>query len=480
MLVSNPQGGNMDAIKIDSGYISGKVLGEPDKEVKVFLGIPYGGPAGGEMRWKSPQPVEPWQGVRECVKYGDASPQEPPGMPYPQKERSENCLTLNVLTPAKKASEKLPVMVWFHGGGYFTGSANNRLYSSIPLPQHGVVLVTTNHRLGVMGLMAHPLLSGESPDRVSGNYMVLDMIASLKWVKKNIAAFGGDPNNVTIFGESGGGGKVACLMASPLAKSLFHRAICESGTAVGEPFFGGLPLEELEKRGERLFERLGVNKEKNPLKAARAVPWQKVLEIEQTFAIGAKPTGMPFTLWDAAIDGWCFPDVPTNIFKAGKHNAVPLITGANLGELSEGMVVMPWIIPAYVTQLTYNSRAGSKGYAYIFDHVPAGWKKTGMKSTHGMEVNYVFGLPKEEWTTVFPGARLPDPEWGEADEKVGETIMRLWAQFARTGNPGIKGLIDWPAYDESGDKYLYIAEPLRVKYGFSRLVTKEDIAKRML
>jgi len=456
-------------------------MGEPDKEVHVYRGIPYAASTAGENRWKPPQPVAPWEGIRECTIYGDAAPQEPPGPPYPQANRSEDCLTLNVLTPAKKAGEKLPVMVWLHGGGYFSGCGNNQLYSSIPLPQHGVVLVSTNHRLGLIGLMAHPLLSKESANGVSGNYLFLDMLASLKWVQKNIGAFGGDPKNVTIFGESGGGGKVACLIASPLAKGLFHRAICESGTAVAAPFFGGVQLKELENRGEKVFAKLGVDKEKDPLKAARAVSWQKLLEVEQTFAKDSGTTRMPFSLWDAALDGWFLADSPTNVFKAGKHNAVPLITGANLGELKEGMIVMPWIIPAYVTQLTDNTRAGSKGYAYIFDRVPEGWKKAGMNSAHGMELNYVFGLSKvSDWENVFPGVTNPDPELSAADKNVREAMMKMWAQFAKTGNPNVKGMINWPAYQSEKDQYLYINEPLEVKSGFSKLVSKEDLEKRVL
>jgi para-nitrobenzyl esterase len=468
----------MDTVKIEGGFVSGTALGEMGKEIHVFRGIPYGASTAGSNRWKPPQPVAPWKGILECTGYCDAAPQEPPGPPYPQQERSEECLALNVLTPATDGSEKLPVMVWLHGGGYVSGCANNQLYSSIFLPQHGVVLVTVNHRLGLIGLLAHPLLSAETPNKVSGNYMFLDIIASLKWVHKNIAAFGGNPNNVTIFGESGGGGKVACLMASPLAKGLFHRAICESGTGIESPLFGGKPLRELEKTGEEFFRKLGVDKEKDPLKAARTLPWQKLLEVERTL------TGDPreiFTLWDAAIDRWCFEESPTDVFKAGKHNAVPLIVGANLGELTTGMVVMPWLIPSYVAQLTYNSRAGAKGYAYIFDQVPAGWKKAGMKSTHGMELNYVFGLKDvEDWQSVFPGMRQPDPGLTEADAKVADAMMRMWAQFAKTGNPGVKGLVDWPAYDPSTDKYLYIAEPLQVKSGFSKLVSAEDANKRAL
>lgn len=471
----------MDVVKIEGGDISGTVLGEVGREVYVYRGIPYATPPIGQLRWQPPQPMAPWTGIRECTAYGPAAPQEPPGPPFPQELRGENCLTLNVLTPAKSATERLPVMVWLHGGWYVSGCANNQLYSSIPLPQHGVVLVTVNHRLGLLGLIGHPLLSKESKNKVSGNYMFLDIIASLKWVKRNIGVFGGNPNNITIFGESGGGGKVACLMASPLANGLFQRAICQSGTAVETPIFGGMALEKLEEIGERFFVKLGVDKEKDPLQAARAIPWEKLLETEQEFAKDSGVALPLLMLWDAAIDGWFLMDTPGNVFKAGKHNSVPLIAGANLGELSEGMISMPWLIPSYVIQLVGNNKAGSRGFAYIFDQVPGGWKKAGMKSIHGMDLNYLFGLADDnDWECVFPGAKLSYPGRTTADTKVAEAMMIMWAVFAKTGNPSVKGLVNWPSYETATDEYLYFAEPLQMKSGFSRLVSREDAMKRII
>lgn len=462
----------MEKIKTENGYVSGLVMGEPGKNVYVYRGIPYAAPPIGEWRWKPPQPAISWSGTRDCTVYGDAAPQEPPGPPYPQESRSENCLTLNVLTPTQNPADKLPVMVWLHGGGYVCGCANNQLYSSIPLPQHGVVLVTVNHRLGLIGLMTHPLLSKESPNKSSGNYMLLDIIASLKWVQKNISAFGGDPNNVTIFGESGGGGKVTCLMASPLAEGLFHRAICESGTVMPRGILGSKTLPELEALGEKFFAKLGIDKEKDQLKAARAIPWQKLLEVEKTLAAEVGETRNLVMLWDTTADGWILPDTPTNIFKAGKHNTVPLLVGANLGELSgHAMLLMPQVIPAYVNQLGNNLKAGSKGYAYIFDQVPPGWRRNGMTAIHGMEVNYVFGLSKvSDWETVFPGPANPNPELSDSDSKVAETMMRMWAQFAKTGVPSIPDHIEWPVWEPATDLYLYITDPLQVRAGFSKIV----------
>ncbi len=196
----------MDVVKIDSGYVSGTVLGEPDKPVSVFRGIPYATPPAGDLRWKPPQPVMPWSGIRECIVFSRAAPQSPQNNPVPVEwsNQSEDCLYLNVLTQASDASQRLPVMVWIHGGVFSVGTGNASLYNGLRLPLAGVVLVNLNFRLGPLGLLAHPLLSRESSVGVSGNYVFLDIIEALKWVRRNISAFGGDPANVTIFGQSSG------------------------------------------------------------------------------------------------------------------------------------------------------------------------------------------------------------------------------------------------------------------------------------
>jgi len=199
----------MDKIKLDTGVVSGRKMGEPGQEVDFYQGIPYAAPPVGKLRWQPPQPAASWTGVRECTKYSLQPAQLPDPNLSPEEQKipsSEDCLYLNVITPAKNASDKLPVMVWFHGGGLRYQSANMRLYNSPPLARHGVVLVSVNTRLGIFGLFAHALVSKESPKGVSGNYLFLDLIASLQWVKRNIAAFGGDPDNVTI-----GWGYSVCL-----------------------------------------------------------------------------------------------------------------------------------------------------------------------------------------------------------------------------------------------------------------------------
>ena len=464
-----------DPVKIDSGYISGTTVGEPGKEVHVYLGIPYAAPPVGDLRWKPPQSVASWSGVRACTVPGTQAPQAPGPLP-PPVETSEDCLWLSVMTPAKSTTDKLPVMVCMHGGAYRIDTAANPTYNNFRLPQHGVVQVNVNMRLGVMGLLAHPLLSKESSNGVSGNYMFLDMIAALKWVKKNIAAFGGDPKNVTIFGYSGGSAKVISLIASPLSKGLFHKAICESGSPTSD-IFNPRPMKETEALGEKLFARLGVDKAADPLAAARALPWEKIIEDDAALAAEMGGFYPVWGYWDTSLDGWFMPDTPLNIFQAGKQNAVPYIMGGNLGEITgPGMILLPGTIPDYVKMLSSASKVGVKGYAYIFDHVPSTWKQEGCLSTHAMEVVYMFGNvdSPREWAILSflakqSGAKSDDPGVTDVDWKVAEEMMSMWTQFARTGNPSVEGLITWPAYEASTDQYLYIVDPLQVKSGFSKI-----------
>ncbi len=470
--------GLIDPIKIDTGYVSGTMIGEVGKEVRIYRGIPYAAPPVGDLRWKPPRPPAPWLGIRECTVFGKSAPQ--PTEPYDlaRMPQSEDCLYLNILTPAKKATDNLPAMVWLHGGGYTMHSGSDPLYSLPRLPQNGVVLVTVNMRLGSLGLLAHPLLSNESPKGISGNYMFFDMIAALEWVQRNIAAFGGNSENVTIFGESGGGWKVSCLMASPLANGLFHRAIFESGvTGEQSP---GVPMKDMELIGEELFYRLGVDKKADPLKAARALPSERILETERSLS---EELNKSDGLCDSAIDGQFLTNAPAEIFGVGKQNPVPLITCANLGELTgPGTIVMPFLVPDYVKMLNGANKTGQKGYACIFDQVPSKWKQEGCVSFHAIELAYIFGNWDSStlfWPDIFDqqakpaGAKMPDPGLTDVDRRVSENMMAMWAQFARTGDPNVEGLINWPAYDSETDQYLYIAEPLQVKPGFSKVAQKE-------
>ena len=469
----------MTIVKTDAGYISGTVIGQPDNKVHIFRGIPFAAPPVGDLRWKPPQPVKPWTGIRECTAFSAQAPQYS-GTTLPQPEgvkSSEDCLYLNVLTPAEKGDEKLPVLVWLHGGGFNLGNGNSPMTNSPGLPQNGAVLVTVNMRLGVIGLLVHPLLSRETSNGVSGNYLFLDMIAALEWIQRNIAAFGGDPDKVTIFGESGGGGKVLGLLASPLAKGLFHRAICESGG-----MSHSTPIKDLEDRGEKLFAKLGINKEADPLAAARALHFDKLLKAADDLTVEMN-LQIPETCVDSAVDGWFLNDTVIKVISEGKHNAVPYIQGATLGELTGPALkinghelTFPQMIPNYVNMFAGVNKTDTKGYAFIFDQVPGKWKGEGAVSCHGIELPFVFGALdiKQELANLLiglapSGAKSIDPEPTETDKKVSQAMMRMWVQFAETGNPNVNGLPEWPAYDAMTDQYLYIADPMEVKKGFSKL-----------
>jgi len=460
----------LEPIETEYGLVSGEVIiTDAGNKIHIYKGMPYATPPLGDLRWKPPQPPVPWTGVRDCTEYSAVAPQDDTYGIY-GAGISEDCLYLNILTPNEKPADRLPVMVWMHGGGYNSGSGNDNPANLPGLPGHDVVLVTVNMRLGVLGLLAHPLLSEESPQGVSGNYMFLDMIAALEWVRDNITAFGGDPDNVTIFGESGGGAKVANLMASPLAKGLFHRAIMESGTATEGlyPGFSGGPLKYMEKTGQDVFAELGVDKAADPLVAARALPWEDIYKVQAGGAL------------DASVDGWFLTDKALNTFIAGKQNPVPFITIANLGEITgPGMfiAVYPRLIPGYTDMLTNAGKAGVKAYAAIFEYVPANWKADGAVNTHGMELPYVFGDMDPQsgaWSFLkelasYAGAKHDDPGLGEADRQLSENIMQIWTQFARTGNPSVPGLVEWPAYNADSDEYLALDVSFQVKSGFSLL-----------
>ena len=462
----------MQVVKTTNGYVSGAVIGEPGKEVSVFRGIPYAVPPVGDLRWRPPQPVQPWKGILECTRFTAMSPQAIMPKMAPDLPVSEDCLYLNVVTPARRGDESLPVMVWMHGGGYSTGCGSDKIWNNYRLPQYGVVVVTVTHRLGPIGLLAHPWLAAESAAGVSGNYLFLDLIASLQWVRDNIAAFGGDPGNVTIFGESGGGAKVNIMMASPLARGLFHKAICESGTAL--LILTGKTSADSEKSGENLFKRLGVGS----LKEARSVPAGRLIEATQAIE-GPRGQGRPPTAaFDATADGRVLPDIPREVLTSASYNAVPLVVSANLGELTgPGPLVIPSLITAYVEMLESIERKGLTSYACIFDQIPAGWKKDGCVSVHSMELPYVFGDWDDStgwWDSVFALARQsgavsvkPGPD--STDRAVSEAMMELWTSFARTGRPAAKGIPDWPAYSRSTDRYLYICGKSDIRTGFSRM-----------
>ena len=317
-----------EPVAVDGGAVSGEL--SLDGRVAIWRGIPYAAAPVGELRWRPPQPVEPWEGARECAQFGPACPQPPsptaitrgPGV------QSEDCLYLNIHAPHGGPEGPFPVMVWIHGGGCTIGAGSLDVYDGEMLARQGAVVVTINYRLGPLGFLAHPLLSAESPDGVSGNYGMLDQIAALQWVQRNIAGFGGDPGCVTIFGESAGGASVARLLVSPLAEGLFHRAIAQSGAARGHNRHlrgerEGLP--PMERVGEEVFAALGCDRADDPLAAARAVSPAELI------AAAHPQVGLlgPGTKYGWVVDGWALPENPELLLAGGRMHRVPVMAGSN-------------------------------------------------------------------------------------------------------------------------------------------------------
>ncbi|HEV3037245.1 MAG TPA: carboxylesterase family protein [Candidatus Angelobacter sp.] len=470
-----------DPVRVQQGLVFGVPGTNP--EVRVYRGIPYAAPPVGDLRWKAPQPPASWKGLREAKEFGSTCPQTayPAGSIYQSKPEpmSEDCLYLNIWTAAKSAKEHRPVMVWIHGGGFTRGSGSSSSYNGEILSRKGVVLVTINYRLGVFGFLAHPELTAESGHHASGNYAILDQIAALQWVKKNISAFGGDPNRVTIFGESAGSWAVNALMASPLAKGLFHRAIGESGAS----FTPMRTLAESEKTGEKLASTLGITKD--VLKELRAKSTDEVLKA------GNEQVTRP------AVDGYVLPQDIYTIFSQGKQNDVPLLIGNNADEgttlAPQGAMVksaaytdgvrqryagaadqflktypagtddeaVSSFYAAYRDQVfgwemrtwaRLQTKTGhSPTYLYYFTHHPPGPLGQKVRAFHALDIAYVFGT----FVWQFP--------WEEADHKLSDTISSYWVNFAKTGNPNGQGLPQWPAYDSKGDQELEFGDQVAVR-----------------
>ncbi len=486
-----------DPIKIDTGLISGTTAGN----IHVYKGVPFAAPPVGDLRWKPPQPAASWQGVRACTEFGPA----PMGyysasFPVYSKPPSEDCLYLNVWTPAETNGDKLPVMVWIYGGAFWFGEGSNPGYDGVNLANHGVILVTFNYRVGPLGFLAHPLLSQESEHNSSSNYGLLDQIAALQWVQRNISAFGGDPNRVTIFGQSAGATSVICLMASPLAKGLFQRAISESMAEIGwsdirENKYGTQPIE---KMGEQLAKDLGCDTASDPIACMRAKDAQEVMDKGQAAADLFGPSTYRY---GPCIDGWVIPDLPLNIFEAGKQNNVPLLIGsmADEGNLfsavanahvdtykdlvsglcgdkaSEVLAMFPADDDAkakksanlVVALMTFtcpakayaaaNSKINPNTYFYQFTRVPPGSK---MGAFHALDINYVFANFRP-----IMSALKADQYFADVDRALAETIMGYWTTFAANGDPNESGLTQWPAYGASTGQYIDFGDTVQVKSG---------------
>ncbi|HYG82910.1 MAG TPA: carboxylesterase family protein, partial [Pyrinomonadaceae bacterium] len=322
--VDPPKG---ERVKTAGGVVEGSA--DSGTGVRAFKGVPFAAPPVGDLRWKPPQPVRKWRGVRRAVQFGPRCMQAPifGDMNFRSNGMSEDCLYLNVWTPAKSDKERLPVLVYFYGGGFVAGSGDEPRYDGESMARRGIVAVTVNYRLGVFGFFAHPELTKESPHRASGNYALQDQAAALRWVRENIAAFGGDPNRVTIAGESAGSVSVSALMASPLSKDLIAGAIGESGAITGT--LRAVPLAQAEAVGAKFAAELGAPS----LKALRAMTTEQIFE-PATKGGFASVGRFPIT-----VDGYFLPEDPAAIYAAGRQARVPLLVGWNSEEMNSGFLL---------------------------------------------------------------------------------------------------------------------------------------------
>lgn len=480
-LVSFAMPSEARSLRVEGGAIADVAADQAG--IRVFKGIPYAAAPLGDLRWKPPQPVPPWKAVRSVSEWGPRCMQSNRlgDLDPLNKRMEEDCLYLNVWTPAKSSGPSLPVMVWIHGGSNANGAGSQPDYDGAALAHKGVVVVTINYRLDVFGFLAHPDLTKESGTNSSGNYGLLDQIAALKWVQKNIRVFGGDPRRVTVFGESAGAFDVSLLMASPLAKGLFARAIGESGGALTPvPPFGPKPLKIGEQEGAKFAQALGANS----LAELRAKPAQEILD-------GAVKNRIVYGF--GVVDGYVVPDEPAAIFAAGKQNQVPLLVGWNADEGSYFAAALkpPADGPAYVERVRAQFKdaadkvlnlyppgntpdtAKSAYAALIGDEFIAygGWAWAERAASGKSPVyRYYFtrrppGAP--ELSTTFPLSApgvyhsaelyyvfntlgLRNWPWEPADRHLADAMTSYWTNFAKTGNPNGQGLPKWPAYKAGG------------------------------
>lgn len=491
--------------------------------VLSFLGIPYARPPTGPLRWAAPQPPLPWNGTRSAKTFGPICPQPPPDpllsayLGQQDQAMGEDCLSLNVWTTAKRTSSAHPVMVWIHGGAFVSGSGSERFYDGATLAREGVVLVTINYRLGPLGFLAHPALSAEQGGS-SGDYGLQDQIMALRWVRDNIGSFGGDPGNVTVFGESAGGMSVAALLASPEAKGLFHKAIIESGAA---PRL----LRRLDSRvaGLRSAQELGVAYARTVLghavsaettetiAALRDLPWERLLGAAETTATKGL-AGLPSDSVSRYLiqDGKVLTAPPGKVFDEGSQAKVPLLIGtmADEGSIfarSAGLEtraaylafvgqVFPGhrneILAAYpagddaeaarsagalVGDMLFQvdtrrvagemAAAGQPTYRYVFARAIPAAAVLGLGAFHGSEIAYVFG-------TLGQFGSAPE------DQRLSELVRGYWTRFAKTGDPNGGGAPAWPRYEASSDQVLVLDAAPRTETGFRK--DKLDLLERRL
>lgn len=428
-----------EEVQLDAGTVSSNIASASG--VRSFRGLPFAAPPLGENRWRAPQPVEPWDGVRDATEFGNVCHQGT-GLPRyinianmeGSPALSEDCLYLNVWTPAESPTEKLPVMVFFYGGAFTDGGGAPPLYDGTALAERGTVVVTMNYRLGPFGFLAHPALTAESGYDSSGNYGILDMVATLDWVQSNVEAFGGNPDNVTIFGQSAGAMAITSLMTSPLTEGLFHRAIAQSIMGGGaSPNGPNATLAAQEQAGANAAEQAGLT------------------TLEEMRALSAEEVTATFRAQTMIVDNYVIPEDPAVVFAEGRQHPVDVLMGANFAEMAFGGGGPPtaennpsdrifWVARRLAE---YAREAGQSAYVYWFTQNGAGSDE--FLPVHAAEVKYVFDNLGE--VPLFPDSS--DAERigaSDADQQLADTIASYWVNFARSGDPNGAGLPEWPAH----------------------------------
>lgn len=460
-------------LKVEGGIIQGTVM----EDMNIYKGIPFAAAPVGDLRWKAPQSVKAWEGVKQTTEYAPAPMQGG----NPPSGKSEDCLYLNVWTPAKSADEKLPVMVWIYGGGFSFGSTSEPVSDGQALADKGVVLVSIAYRVGQLGFLAHPELSAESPEGVSGNYGLLDQMAALKWIQKNIAAFGGDPERVTIFGESAGGISVSMLCASPLAKGLFHGAISQSGGSFGPSRPTTYPGENMKTLKQAESDGIEYVKQQGGTSIADL----RKMEAEKFIPAGwTMPGGWPI------VDGVVIPDDQYKLYEKGQYNDVPVLIGYNSDEgasfmweknpenvrnsvnqrfgkhadaLLEAYPLAENSVPKTARDLVRDAAFGwqtwiwarlqsqtgkSNVYYYYFDQHPEFPEDSpmyGFGSPHGQDVAFVF-------------QHLDPNNSSQSDIDISEAMGTYWTNFAKYGNPNGEGIPEWPAFSDDKAEVMYLQQ----------------------
>jgi para-nitrobenzyl esterase len=467
-------------VQTEGGLVEGVRTGR----LTVYKGIPFAAPPVGSLRWREAQPVNPWKGVRKADKFAPACMQTGVSMPGETPPvNSEDCLYLNIWTPVRNDDARLPVMVWIYGGGFSNGSASMPLYWGDRLARKGAVVVTFGYRIGPFGFLAHPELTRESPHHTSGNYGLLDQIAALQWVQRNIQAFGGDPRCVTILGQSAGANSVSIMMASPLATGLFHRALGQS-SGLFEPLklAPNYLLANAEHEGETYAASLGAHS----LAELRALSASELLK------------GKAGEISHPVIEPYLLPESPYDVFVQNRQNDVPILIGSNADEAQSLIpdlntikaetfsaditkrwgLLPPHLLEAYPHATDEQARKARLGferdlrfgwdmwawarleamkgrksvYYYHFAHKPPfpnGSVYEGWGASHYAELWYTFDhLNQEPW------------HWSTADRRLADIMSRYWVNFAKSGNPNGAGLPVWPEFTSADNRVLYLNDPI--------------------